>query len=53
MYKSQLIMYSKTPWQIGASSMEIGTIRPVDIENEMRVAYLDYAMSVIVSRALT
>ncbi len=32
--------------------MEIGTVRHVDIEDEMRVAYLDYAMSVIVSRAL-
>ncbi len=32
--------------------MEIGTVRPVDIEQEMRSAYLDYAMSVIVSRAL-
>jgi DNA gyrase subunit A len=32
--------------------MEIGTIKSVDIENEMKVAYLDYAMSVIVSRAL-
>ncbi len=32
--------------------MEIGTIKPVDIENEMKDAYLDYAMSVIVSRAL-
>ncbi len=30
----------------------IGTIRPVAIEDEMRVAYLDYAMSVIVARAL-
>jgi DNA gyrase subunit A len=27
-------------------------IRPVQIENEMRTSYLDYAMSVIVSRAL-
>jgi DNA gyrase subunit A len=27
-------------------------IRPVSIENEMRTAYIDYAMSVIVSRAL-
>ncbi|MDQ3881327.1 MAG: DNA gyrase subunit A [Chloroflexota bacterium] len=27
-------------------------IRPVTIENEMRAAYIDYAMSVIVSRAL-
>lgn len=32
--------------------MEIGTVKHVDIENEMKVAYLDYAMSVIVSRAL-
>jgi DNA gyrase subunit A len=32
--------------------MDIGTVRHVDIEDEMRVAYLDYAMSVIVSRAL-
>ncbi|MCH8995221.1 MAG: DNA gyrase subunit A [Chloroflexi bacterium] len=30
----------------------IGTIRPVKIEEEMRTSYLDYAMSVIVSRAL-
>ena len=32
--------------------MEIGTVKLVDIEDEMRVAYLDYAMSVIVARAL-
>ncbi|MEA3339766.1 MAG: DNA gyrase subunit A [Chloroflexota bacterium] len=32
--------------------MEIGTVQPIDIESEMRSAYLDYAMSVIVSRAL-
>lgn len=32
--------------------MEIGTIRPVNLDSEMRTAYLDYAMSVIVSRAL-
>src|SRR5512137_2549349 len=32
--------------------MEIGTVKLVDIDNEMRVAYLDYAMSVIVARAL-
>jgi len=32
--------------------MEIGTIKPVKIEDEVRVSYLDYAMSVIVSRAL-
>ena len=32
--------------------MEIGTIQPVDIDQQMRSAYLDYAMSVIVARAL-
>ena len=32
--------------------MEIGTINQVDINEQMRSAYLDYAMSVIVSRAL-
>jgi DNA gyrase subunit A len=32
--------------------MEIGTVRLVDIEAEMQEAYLNYAMSVIVSRAL-
>ncbi len=32
--------------------MEIGTVRPVNIEDEMKSSYLDYAMSVIVSRAL-
>ena len=32
--------------------MEIGTVRQVDIEDQMRGAYLDYAMSVIVARAL-
>ena len=32
--------------------MEIGTVKPVKIEEEVRVSYLDYAMSVIVSRAL-
>ncbi len=30
----------------------IGNVRPVAIEDEMRTAYIDYAMSVIVSRAL-
>jgi DNA gyrase subunit A len=29
-----------------------GTVRPADIVGEMQVAYLDYAMSVIVARAL-
>jgi len=32
--------------------MEIGTVQQVDIDQQMRYAYLDYAMSVIVSRAL-
>lgn len=32
--------------------MEIGIVRPRNITEEMRSAYLDYAMSVIVSRAL-
>jgi len=32
--------------------MELGTVRQIDIDEEMRVSYLDYAMSVIVARAL-
>ncbi|MCL4561453.1 MAG: DNA gyrase subunit A [Chloroflexi bacterium] len=32
--------------------MDIGTIHQVDIDHQMRTAYLDYAMSVIVARAL-
>ncbi len=32
--------------------MEMGTIQQVDIDDQMRSAYLDYAMSVIVARAL-
>jgi DNA gyrase subunit A len=31
---------------------DIGAVQQVDIDNEMREAYLDYAMSVIVARAL-
>jgi len=31
---------------------DIGTVQPVDIDQQMRSAYLDYAMSVIVARAL-
>ncbi|MDY6847115.1 MAG: DNA gyrase subunit A [Chloroflexota bacterium] len=31
---------------------EIGVVQQVDIDNEMREAYLDYAMSVIVARAI-
>ena len=29
-----------------------GIIEPVEIDHEMRTAYIDYSMSVIVSRAL-
>lgn len=32
--------------------MELGIVRKIDIDSEMQQAYLDYAMSVIVSRAL-
>ena len=32
--------------------MDIGTVQPIDIDQEMRSAYIDYAMSVIVARAL-
>ncbi|MFQ5997127.1 MAG: DNA gyrase subunit A [Dehalococcoidales bacterium] len=32
--------------------MVLGTVKPTKIEDEMRSSYLDYAMSVIVSRAL-
>ncbi|HSH01253.1 MAG TPA: DNA gyrase subunit A [Anaerolineae bacterium] len=32
--------------------MDIGTVNSIDINKEMRTSYLDYAMSVIVSRAL-
>ena len=32
--------------------MVLGKVRPISIEDEMRSSYLDYAMSVIVSRAL-
>ena len=35
-----------------SKAMEIGTVRQVDIEQEMKSAYLDYAMSVITARAL-
>ena len=34
------------------SDNNAGTVRTIDIEQEMRGAYLDYAMSVIVARAL-
>ncbi len=32
--------------------MEVGLVRKIDIDKEMQQAYLDYAMSVIISRAL-
>ncbi|OGO41045.1 MAG: DNA gyrase subunit A [Chloroflexi bacterium RBG_16_58_14] len=32
--------------------MEVGLVRKIDIDHEMQQAYLDYAMSVIVARAL-
>ena len=32
--------------------MDFGTVHQVDIDDQMRSAYLDYAMSVIISRAL-
>ena len=31
---------------------DLGNVRPIRVEDEMRVSYLDYAMSVIVARAL-
>ena len=32
--------------------METTIVKPIDIEDEMKSSYLDYAMSVFVSRAL-
>jgi DNA gyrase subunit A len=32
--------------------MDIGSVKPINIDQEMRSSYLDYAMSVIVARAL-
>jgi len=32
--------------------MEVSTVKRIDIDQEMRTSYIDYAMSVIVSRAL-
>ena len=31
---------------------DLGNIRPIGIEDEMKASYLDYAMSVIVDRSL-
>ncbi|MFW5691880.1 MAG: DNA gyrase subunit A [Chloroflexota bacterium] len=39
-------------YENGNGAGNIGTIRTMDINEEMRGSYLDYAMSVIVSRAL-
>src|SRR5215210_7609466 len=36
----------------GATTLEIGNVRLASIDTEMRQSYLDYAMSVIVQRAL-
>lgn len=32
--------------------MELGTVKSIDIDEEMKTSYMDYAMSVIVARAL-
>jgi DNA gyrase subunit A len=37
---------------VGGNGIYAGLIRPISIEQEMRNSYLDYAMSVIVARAL-
>ena len=37
---------------LSAPNLNIGSVRPANIVDEMQTAYLDYAMSVIVSRAL-
>jgi len=42
----------KTPSPDPEPELSIGTIRDIKIEDEMRTSYLDYAMSVIVARAL-
>ena len=38
--------------QIENALSSFGIVRPISIDDEMRGSYLDYAMSVIVSRAL-
>ena len=43
---------SLTRFTFLSEPMEIGTVRQIDIDLEMQGAYLDYSMSVIVSRAL-
>ena len=44
------VTFSPLKW--GSLFVEIGNIQPVNIDSEMRRSYLDYAMSVIVQRAL-
>ncbi|MFA9209675.1 MAG: DNA gyrase subunit A, partial [Yersinia sp. (in: enterobacteria)] len=41
-----------TPTGDDSLSSNNGTIIPINIEDEMRGAYIDYSMSVIISRAL-
>src|SRR6478672_6681423 len=38
--------------EVRGGSMEIGLVKPINLDTEMRGSYLDYAMSVIVARAL-
>src|SRR3981081_3035746 len=38
--------------EVQMEPLNIGTVLPLQLENEMRSSYMDYAMSVIVSRAL-
>lgn len=42
----------RKPDHFEGNDMELGNVQRVDINEEMRSAYLDYAMSVIVARAL-
>jgi DNA gyrase subunit A len=51
-YNSSIVREPEANIAQEAVPLEIGTIRQVDIEDTMRHAYLDYAMSVIVARAL-
>jgi len=49
MKKKNLLQQLKKPAQL---NKEVGLIRPREITEEMKESYIDYAMSVIVSRAL-
>jgi DNA gyrase subunit A len=46
------ILMKGNNYQEQVSIMDVGTVQSVDIDQQMRSAYLDYAMSVIVARAL-